>query len=451
MMRRARSVCVAAVMICAVVLEASASQPANAPLAPGVSAALDSVRAVRGASLTVSLLTYGHSDVFFERFGHTALAFRDSTTGEDVAYNWGMFDFDQPRFLMRFLTGDTRYSMAGYNTVVFNSAYRDDNRSIREQILSLSPIERGALLEYVQWNAQEENRYYRYDYYQDNCATRIRDVLDWALQGRLHVALAGPGDGRTWRGETARLLSSKLLMYLGIEMALGRHADIPLTQWEEEFLPEHMARHYASLQLPDASGTLRPLVQQDSMVYVSSRPPLPVKSPSFTALAFLIGLTIAGLIVSSAEAHSRTGQLLLATSVALWYLVGGLLGTALLLAGTVTKHAPYMGNNAALFVVHPLLLLAAGIVPVALFRHIRTSASMGLSVVVAVLALVGVVVQFLPGFAQGGGVIEALMIPVHVAIAVVVIRMGNSPASPARKAPTAVPADDARATPIATS
>ncbi|MFN9795333.1 MAG: DUF4105 domain-containing protein, partial [Gemmatimonas sp.] len=83
------------------------------PPAPGTDAALDSARALRGAALQFTLYTYGPGDEVFERFGHIALAVSDANTGEDTAFNWGMFDFDQPNFLGRFLTGDTRYWMAG--------------------------------------------------------------------------------------------------------------------------------------------------------------------------------------------------------------------------------------------------------------------------------------------------------------------------------------------------
>ena len=75
--------------------------------------------------------------------------------------------FNQPNFLLRFLTGDTKYSMAGYPTTLFNNVYRRDNRSIRQQVLALTAVEKAALQDYVQWFAREENKYYRYDYYSE--------------------------------------------------------------------------------------------------------------------------------------------------------------------------------------------------------------------------------------------------------------------------------------------
>lgn len=411
------------------------------PVGPGVSDALDSLRAMRGASLTVSLITYGPTDVFYERFGHAALAFRDSITGQDVAYNWGMFDFNQPRFLTRFLTGETSYSMAGYSTAMFNSIYQGDDRSIREQTLALTAVERGALLEFVGWNALDENKFYRYDYYRDNCATRIRDALDWVLRGRLHTALAVPGSGRTWRDETARVLASMLPYYLGIELALGRRADEPLTRWDEEFLPEHMATHYATLSLPSlVDGTPYNFVAHDSVVYASTRPPLPTNPPSYIVLAVLVGLTLASLVASIADARSNAAHLTLAIAVAIWYGVCGTLGTALLLAGTVTKHAPYMGANASLFAIHPLILVAAILVPVSFLRGRRSTAANGISMVVAGLSVCGLVLQLMPAFRQGSGVIFALVVPVHVAIAFAVSRLSeNGTTTPAPK-----PADAAK-------
>lgn len=397
----------------------------DAPPPPGVSAPLDSLRAVRGASLTVSLYTYGPSDVFFERFGHAALAVRDENTGVDVAYNWGIFDFDQPNFLGRFLTGDTKYSMAGYPTELFNESYRAANRSIRRQVLALTPVERAALFEFLQWNSREANKYYRYDYYRENCSTKLRDALDRVMGGRLRPALSVPGSGRTWRGETARLLGSMLPLYAGIEIALGRHADEPLSQWDEEFLPEHMASHFASLVLRDGSGARFRLVERDTVLFTADRVPLPSEPPDRLAMSALLGLTVAGLLALLADARARVARAVLGVAVAFWYLVGGLLGTALLLAGTVTKHVPYMGANTTLLSLQPLLLVAAVIVPLALARGVPSRAALGISAVIALLSLGGVAAQLVPAWTQSSGVVLATVVPVHIAIALAVWRLGH--------------------------
>ena len=376
--------------------------------------------------MEVSLYTYGHSDVFFERFGHTAIAIRDTLRKQDVAFNWGIFDFNQPSFLVRFLTGDTKYQMAGYATHQFNDAYRADNRSIRQQVLALTPVERGALAEFLAWNAREEHKYYRYDYYRDNCATRARDALDRVTQGRLHVALDTPGSGRTWRGETARLLGSMIPLYAGIEVALGRRADMPLTLWDEEFLPEHMATHYASLALPDVQGNKMRFVARDTMVFLSTRTPLPMEPPSRVPMATLIGFAVAGLIALLADAKGVAPRIALTAGVVLWYLVGGLLGTALLLAATVTKHVAYMGANTTLLLLQPLLLLAAIVVPIALYTRRSTATSRGIAMVCAALSVIAVIAQLVPSLQQSSGVVLAVVVPIDCAIAVAVLRLSAS-------------------------
>ena len=400
-----------------------AAQETQPPPPPGVNAGLDSARAIRGAHLSISLLTYGPGDEVFERFGHVALVVRDSTTGIDIAFNWGMFDFDQPNFLANFLTGDTKYWMAGFNTQAFNALYRRQNRRTRQQDLAFTPVEKAALFDFVAWNARDANKFYRYDYYRDNCATRIRDAIDRVLGGALKPELTGPGAGHTWRGETARITATDLPTYAGIEIALGRNADRTLSKWDEVFLPDYLADHLARFIVHRPDGSRYRLVSSDSVIFAADRVPLPTEAPSRVATAALLGLTLAGLIAALADAKQRIARVLLSVGVALWYLVGGVLGTLLLLAGTVTKHAPYMGSNLTLLQLHPLMLVAAWPVALALVRNVRGRTAMGISAVLAVLSLAGVALQLVPSLAQSSGVVLAVTVPVHVALAIAMWRL----------------------------
>jgi hypothetical protein len=380
------------------------------PPAPGTDAALDSARARLGDSLQFTVYTYGPGDAVFERFGHIALAVRDARTGQDVAYNWGMFGFDEPNFLWRFLTGDTRYWMEGYRTVEFNAAYQAQNRTIRQQALNLTPMQRGALYDFLAWNAQEANRYYRYDYYNDNCSTRVRDALDWALGGALRPAIDSVRGHHTWRGETARITADDLPVYAGIQIALGRNADRHLTRWQLGFLPEYLADDLARVTL---AGTA--LVGADTMLFEARRDPMPAGAPDRVMPALAVGLALGGGVFALA----RVAPAALGLFGVMWYAVGGLLGTALLLAGTVTKHVPYMGTNLNLTILSPLLLAAA------LFwwwrprADRRGRAARALAVVTALIAVVGLVLMHLPGFTQGSMLLFMTVVPVHAALAVV--------------------------------
>src|SRR5688500_10567181 len=121
------------------------------------------------SSLTVYLVTMGHGDAMWEKFGHNAIWFRDTTSGLDVAYNWGIFDFDDAEFIPRFLKGDMRYQMDGFDGTPMIAFYAEGDRSVWAQELELTPTQKQELLTFARWNARPENRYYRYDYCRDNC------------------------------------------------------------------------------------------------------------------------------------------------------------------------------------------------------------------------------------------------------------------------------------------
>jgi hypothetical protein len=383
------------------------------PPPPGASASLDSARAVRGAQLEIAIYTYGAGDEVFERFGHIGLAVADRATGEDVVFNWGMFDFNPLQtFIWRFLTGDTRYWMSGYRTADFNAFYQSQNRSIRKQVLALTPTQKGALQDFVMWNARDDNKFYRYDYYNDNCSTRVRDAIDWALGGTLKPQLDTALTHYTWRGETARITGDNLPIYAGIEVALGQRADQHLTKWQSDFLPERLATDFVALTQRD--GT--PLIASDTVLFpATTRPPLLREPPVRRWSALGLGLVIAALLVAMARMAAARGVITAIGTI--WYVVGGFLGTALLLAGTVTKHAPYMGSNLSLFQVQPLLLVT-GLVWWARGRDSRAGrAASWLALLCAVCAFVGLLAQHLPMlFHQHNDVVWMFMAPITVAL-----------------------------------
>jgi hypothetical protein len=399
-----------------------AMRAAAQPLPPGANAALDSSRALRGEPLQISLVTYGPGEDVWERFGHDAIEVQDSVTGRDVVYNWGMFDFQQPHFYVRFLTGDTKYWMQGAYTAEFNADYVAQNRTVRVQHLALTPAERVAMVEFLEWNAEDAHKFYRYDYYRDNCSTRARDAIDRVLQGRLKAVLDTGVTTHTWRGETARTTASDPLVYPGIEVALGRNADRPLSRWAEAFMPERLADALDGLVLRNDEGLRFRLVDRDTVLHISTRVPVPIDPPERLAMSALLGLTIAGIIAFLADSRFQVLRGVLVTLAVVWYTIGGILGTALLLAGTITKHAPYMGQNLSLWQVNPFVFAALLSVPLALARRRATAFARFSAVGVVVLCLIGALLQLVPGLAQHSGVVIAVTLPVNIVLAAAVLR-----------------------------
>ena len=177
--------------------------------------------------LTVSVVTLGPGDHPFFKFGHDAIWIHDASDGSDRVYNFGTFTFDSPRLIIDFLHGRMTYwlSVSGIGATV--AAYEHENRSIDVQELALDPAAKRALKERLDINAQPQNRAYKYDYFADNCATRVRDVVDWAAGGRLHAAGRAPAR-LSLRDQALRMTVSYLPLYLGIDPgagARGRPAD----------------------------------------------------------------------------------------------------------------------------------------------------------------------------------------------------------------------------------
>ena len=379
----------------------------------------------RGAGApTIYLMTFGRGDAVWERYAHNAVRVVDPADGTDLAYNWGEFDFAQPNFLGRFLTGDTKYSMRAYDAPAFAEAYaRRFNRAVYVQELAVAPGAARALADSLRAFDTEARRYYRYDYYNDNCSTRVRDALDFAAGGAIRRALAGRPAGTTWRADTRRLNAGDAAIYTGIQLALGRPADRPLDRWASAYLPLDLRESVRGVRVPGPAGAAVPLVRSEATVWgAPGRAPDPARPPSY-----LLGYAGAGAALAAAfatlGAAARRGGLGaragLAVAAGVWALATGALGAALVLAGTVTKHAAYMGRNWNLLGINPLSLLLFGLVLAAAFgrpdegRRRRGRRAARLAALVAALAGVGAVAVLLPGAGQRSAEVFALLVPAH--------------------------------------
>ena len=188
------------------------SQPPNRPTAPAVAAP--------GSNLRISIFTMGPGADVWERFGHNAVVVEDRTTGQRDAYNYGMFSFRQENFILRFIQGRMNYWMADEDANNMLAKYMAAGRWVREQELNLTPAQRVEVRDFLEWNDRPENRFYRYDYFLDNCSTRVRDVIDKVLGGSFHTQNTGAASG-TFRFHTQRLVDNDLPLYTGLLLALG--------------------------------------------------------------------------------------------------------------------------------------------------------------------------------------------------------------------------------------
>jgi hypothetical protein len=374
-----------------------------------------------GSELEITLMTFGLGQEVFERFGHNALWIHDAANGTDVAYNWGLFSFRQPHFLQRFLTGDTKYWMGGEDANVMIAQYQSLGRPITLQRLNLTPAQRLALRDFIRWNEQGDNRYYRYDYFRDNCSTRLRDALDHALGGKLRAAMDTVVTPFTYRRESVRLTDGDRPIQTGIDIALGRPADVPLTVWESFFIPMRLRDAVRDLTLPiGPNGAPVRLVAEER--HVAPFPGTALVPELETAPRLVWRLLIVGVVLAATlaairiMAMSRRGAAWGFTLVAsVWSLLCGVIGVIIVLAWTMTRHV-FWSWNENLFQVSPLSLALVVLVPLALLHGRATRAARVVAAGVLLLSAFGLLLSIIPG-GQENRAIAALFFPVHLVLA----------------------------------
>lgn len=196
-------------------------------------------------SSRVSLLTNTPWDKeVYALFGHTAIRIKDPVNFLDVVFNYGIFDFDSPNFMYRFVKGETDYMVAGYSFAQYLSSYKNRGIGITEQILNLTTEEKQRVFNALVTNALPENRVYRYNYFYDNCSTRPRDIIENNIDGKIKYLSFESKNIESYRYYIHQCVSSHLWVKFGIDLVIGADADKQLTDTAKDFLPLNLYRAY---------------------------------------------------------------------------------------------------------------------------------------------------------------------------------------------------------------
>ena len=351
-----------------------------------------------GSEYTISLVTMGPGKYVWERFGHNAIRVTDSRTGADTAYNYGMFDFGHENFFTNFARGEMDYWMEGADANRMFRAYMRDDRSVWVQVLDLTPKQRLELVEFLRWNEQPENRFYRYHYYYDNCSTRVRDALDRVLGGSIRSATDTVASGATYRSHTRRLTENDVFVYTGINIGLSRPTDRPISEWEEMFLPLALRERVRDITVTDDSGRVRPLVVSEETLYLSTGQAPPDAPPTWWPRYLAVGLIIGGLLAFTGRRRheSRGARTVFVIVAMLWGLVAGIAGMALAYLWLLTAHiTSYANENLLQF--FPLSLALVALVPLTVHRPALWAAARRVAIAVAALSAVGLLLKLVPG------------------------------------------------------
>ncbi len=386
---------------------------------PGAGAAQNREPQPAGSELRVYLMTMGPGSEVWERFGHNAIWIDDPSVEPDTAYNYGLFDFRQENFLLRFIRGQMWYWMAGFPAQPYVETYVHDNRSVWLQEINLPPAARLDLRNFLRWNERPQHRFYHYDYYRDNCSTRVRDALDRVIGGAIKAQTQSLPTGTTYRFHTQRLTSNDPLVFTGLLLALGEGVDRPISAWEEMFLPMAMREHVRQVTIPGEGGARVPLVSGERTLFESSAPLPPVTPPSWLLWYLALGAAIGSLavILGVRAGRGASGRMGLGVVVAGWGILGGLGGLILTGLWAFTDHAMAYRNENVLQ-LNPLVLALGILGPLALVRA-RWARGMALALanVVVLLSVAGLMIQALPGVDQVNGAVIALALPIHLGVA----------------------------------
>jgi hypothetical protein len=383
-------------------------------------------------------MTMGPGKRVWERFGHNAIWIHDPAHGTDQAYNYGIFDFRQQNFLLRFVQGRMWYSMQGAPVQLYLEEYRKANRSVWVQELNIPPRARRELQRFLQWNERPENRFYHYDYYRDNCSTRVRDALDQALGGRIRQRTAGLPTGTTYRFHTLRLTANDSPTYTGLLLALGQPVDRLISAWEEMFLPLALREHLRSVTVAGADGGEVPLVRSERTLFESTGPAPPAKPPFWIPKYLAVGIAIAvaafGLaVLASRSGYARAGFLAVSWTWVLLTVVGGIV-----LGGLwgLTDHAAAYNNENTLqanLLALPLVWLLPRLVLG--FAGARKP-TLILAVIVMGFSLLGLLFKLFPPFYQVNGAVIALALPAHAGVAAGIWRLARAQGPSTRRKPS---------------
>lgn len=348
-----------------------------------------------GTDLEVSLVTYGPGDIYWERFGHDAIEVRDRVSGESVNFNYGVFDFEEKNFLLNFARGRMHYMMDAEASAPEEAYYAEVGRSVTRQRLALDADQAARLRDDLLWNLRPQNAVYDYDYYADNCTTRVRDAFDRALDGAVKNQLQAHAGEFTYRQQTVRLMSAQPWLMLMLDLGLGPYADQPLTAWQESFLPAVLQTQLRHVQITGPGGDSRPLVKDERVVSPNRLVPPPASPPDLRMPLGAAGLLLGALLLAT-RLWWPLGHALLGT---LFLLLAGLVGVVLLGLWTLTTHHSAWAN-ANLLLFNPLAWL---LLPT-LWRTRRGFAASrfvdGLIVLQLLAMLAALALHLLPGTVQ---------------------------------------------------
>ncbi|MEG0887881.1 MAG: DUF4105 domain-containing protein [Bacteroides sp.] len=307
-------------------------------------------------SIRLSLLTCAPGEEIYSLFGHTAIRYENPARGIDAVFNYGMFSFNTPNFILRFALGQTDYELGVSNYERFASEYSYYGRSVWQQNLNLTPQEKQKLVALLEANYQPQNRVYRYNFFYDNCATRPRDIIEESVAGKVIYA-ADPADAnqtRSFRDIVHQYTQGHPWAQFGIDLCIGSEADRPIDDRQTMFAPFYLMNFFSTAHIAENSRSRSLITDTEKIVdcekwlatqesEIEKEPYLP--TPLQVALALFM-LTAGATIYGLKKKKGLWGIDLVLFGTA------GIAGCILAFLALFSEH-PAVSSNYLLLVFHP--------------------------------------------------------------------------------------------------
>ena len=303
---------------------------------------------------TVSVITCGSGSELYSTFGHSAYRINDPLTGLDKIYNYGTFDFNAPNFYLNFAKGKLTYQLSTTNFHYFLREYRYENRWVIAQVLNLNQQEIQDVYSFLENNAKPENRAYQYDFFYDNCSTKIEEVIKTVLKDKIEFNNSHIKTTKSHRDLISDYTENQQWGKFGIDLALGSVIDREATKDEYKFLPDYIFLAFENATILTNSKKV-PLVKEEQIILedIPNHKIASIFSPTPFLILLLLSMLIIWITYNNFKKGNRTKYLdffiLFST---------GIIGIVVLLLWFATSHTATYKNLNFLWAFAPNTVVA---------------------------------------------------------------------------------------------
>jgi len=302
---------------------------------------------------TVSIITCGPGSELYSAFGHSAFRIHDPVLQLDKIYNYGTFDFNAPNFYLNFAKGKLIYQLSTTSFIRFIREYNYEKRWVKAQELNLNANDVQKIYDFLENNAKPKNKYYRYDFFYNNCATKLEDIIQNILKEKVHFTTNYIKTNKTHRDLIADYTTNFKWAKFGIDLALGSVIDKTASKKDYNFLPDYIFKTFENATINSEKNQTKPLVKKETTILTSKKTKQKYSFLTPVNILFAFSLLIAFITYRDFKKKKRTKII----DFALYFITGSI-GIVVLLLWFATSHTATYRNLNFLWAFAPNLVVA---------------------------------------------------------------------------------------------